>query len=69
MFGDLSLKVGGVNAAVPYFMLTIKEQDTMPTAPQSYTNILRLNEAQLKDLAEKAETAIIPFADLFDDEK
>ena len=66
-FGRLEVKQNGeILPMIPDFMLTIKENDTMPAAPEQYTNILQMTDKQMEEFKGRMEETFAPFEDLFD---
>ena len=65
-FGNLEVKANGEVLPIPQFMLTIKENDTMPAAPQDYRNILKMSEEELDQLSGKVMEALAPYEELFE---
>lgn len=65
-FGNLEVKVGGVVLPIPTFMLTIKENDTMPEAPVTYKNLLKLGEEEMGQLMGTVMQNVAPYAELFE---
>lgn len=65
VFGNVTLNFSGMDLPIPNFLLTIKEKDTMPSAPKDYQNILQMNNEELGQFGDAVKEAIGPFVMMF----
>ncbi len=67
MFGRPEFKQNGtVLSIIPDFLLTVREKDDMPAAPEEYVNILGMSEFELDAFMEDVQTRLAPYAGMLD---
>lgn len=70
VIGNFAVTYNGDAIPLPRITVTLKENDTMPAAPETYKNILQMSEAELQAFLGTVQEKIAPLTEMFggDDE-